>query len=117
MRKRSFAYLFDCIFWYTIYLLPIILMVVYYFKGSATPITAIGDFCQQLGINFSSNPLFEAIYGIFGVDGIFPLLTSSAPLYPVVWFLSMFLVHLAVDVLLFIPRLCHQWIDSFKSKM
>lgn len=109
MRKKTIKNLFDYVFWYGLYLLPLLLMLVYWFKtGSASFINVMSD--AGLSV-LTTNPIYDALNQIFGSGGVLPLFTSPDVIAFCTYFVSVFLVHLAVDFLLFIPRLAHKWMD------
>jgi len=66
---------------------------------------------QKTGITITrDNVVYSALDGLFGATGILPIITNSSILYYFVWFVFVELIHLAVDFLVFIPRLCHKWL-------
>ncbi len=110
MRKRTIKYLCDNIFWYTIYLLPVIFALIYWFKTGSSNLSTImstGGFSI-----LSTNVIYTSLSSLFGVDGIFPLFQSPDILMFLTYFVSVMIIHLAVDVLLFIVRLAHDWLDG-----
>lgn len=111
MRKRSISHLADTIFWFVIYALPLLCYLLYFRSGSSSDFVTFMS--TNLGFVFSdSNPIFTAIQQLFGADGILPFFTSAGDglSYMVTWFVCSFIVHLAVDFVLFIPRLAHKWL-------
>lgn len=118
MREKTLKKLFDNIFWYAVYLLPVISFSFVLFRtGSVTSFETVFD-----GLGFlinSSNPFYVALDSMFGVNGVLPMFTvGSTALFSIVsYFGTCWLFHIAIDVLLFIPRLAHSWIESFNSKI
>lgn len=109
MRKKTLKCLFDNVFWYLIYLLPLILLVVYWCKtGAISVVGAMND--AGLGI-ITTNPVYTSLNGIFGADGVVPFFASPDIIAYGSYFVCVFIFHLAVDFLLFIPRLCHKWMN------
>ena len=107
MRKRTITKLFDTGMWYILYMLPILLMLLYWFKtGSISLVNTMSD--AGLGI-VTNNPIYDSLNSIFGVGGTFPLFANADVICYMTYFISVFIIHLAVDFLLFIPRLCHRW--------
>lgn len=116
MRKRTINHLTDSVMWYFIYLLPLILCVVMSFNSpSSFDLTAMlcgGSF----GVLASeSNVIFKAFEALFGASGVLPLFASGdvgIMLY-MAYFCSVMLLHLAVDFIVFIPRLAHKYMNVF----
>lgn len=117
MRKKTVNHLADTIFWYVLYFLPVIAYVLYLVACepmSAVPVVNMGDFVAQIGLQFdSTNVIYSALVDLFGPGGILPLINSTAIFSVLTYYASVYIVHLAVDVLIFIPRLAHKWLDSF----
>lgn len=115
MRKRSILNLADTLFWYLIYLLPVLM---YLLNCINHDVTAFESFMTTtLGFVFAAdNVIYTALVALLGVDGILPLFTSAAPIMMVAWFASMVLLHLMVDFILFIPRLAHKWLGKFTQE-
>lgn len=133
MRKRNCKNLFDNIMWYTIYMLPIILTIVmsngvlqgmtfvdwqYIFDNTAVTdygfITLFRDVLQSFGI--FDNPIYETLVETFGPYSNIPLVGDyfGYPLFGyMAYFVTVYIFHLMVDFLLFIPRLAHKWLNSF----
>ncbi len=110
MRKKSIKCLFDNFMWYLVYTLPLLLLLIYWFKtGDVSLSNAMTS--AGLGI-FSENPIYTCLTGLFGADGTMPLFTSPDLLVYCSYFVSTFVVHLAVDFVLFIPRICHNWMTG-----
>lgn len=135
MRKRTISKVADTVFWYALYFLPVILTLIqsfrifdgmtfdnweYIMNNSALTdypfIRLLGDNLSALGFEPYSNPICEALMSIFTFEGgIFPSFTQEA-LYGIVgffgWFISVYMCHLMVDFILFIPRLAHKWLKK-----
>lgn len=111
MRKRTISHLCDSIFWYLIYALPFLAYGIQLINGEK--IISLSTFLTQADLITSENLVFSALNGIFGTGGILPLFNNSALLFVCSWFVSVFLVHIAVDFLLFIPRFAHNAFESF----
>jgi len=114
MRKKSQKRLFDNIFWYIIYLLPILAMGIFLAKNGAVDFSIINCF-ESLGISiFSDNIIYITMISIFGVGGVFPIFADGA--YGLLMFASYyvccFFVHMIVDVLLLLPRLVMNFNDK-----
>lgn len=106
MKKwnNTISFTLDKIFWYILYVLPVIL---YLISGNGV---LFDTFLSQIGFTLSEyNPVLSVLSQLFGNSGLLPLFTSDGLLVICSWFVSVFLVHLCVDFLLFIPRLAHRW--------
>lgn len=110
MRKKTIKCLFDNVFWYVVYLLPIGLMLIYWAKTGAVSLSGAMT-SAGLGV-LVQNPIFDALNGIFGTGGVMPLFSSPDIIMFVSYFASCFLLHLFVDVILLLPRLCHKWMSG-----
>ena len=72
------------------------------------------DFVREVGFGFASeNVIVNTLFGLFGRTGFFPLFNTRAPFIIFGWFIGVYLGHLAVDFLLFIPRWAHKFIKDF----
>lgn len=114
MRKRTMNNLFENLMWYLIYLMPLLLWV-----GVSV---RVGHFCSLantfdvIGLNIlTDNVILGTFIQIFGVGGVIPLFVSSDILIYVSYFVSVYLIHLLVDFLLFIPKISHKWLSSLTS--
>jgi len=111
MRKKTISNLFDNFFWYVVYMLPILLLLIYWFKtGSLSLVSCMNS--AGLGV-VVDNPIYTSLNAIFGSAGTFPLFASADLIAFGSYFVCAFLLHLFVDFLLFIPRLCHKWLKCF----
>lgn len=110
MRKRTISHLFDTIMWYIIYLLPLILTIISWRTSGNLSISSI---MTTAGFEIlSTNLIFTSLSALFGSTGIFPIFNSTDILMYMSYFVSIMIIHLAVDVLLFIVRLSHNWLEG-----
>lgn len=110
MRKKTINKLFDNFLWYLLYTLPLLLMLLYWFKtGSISLVSAMSD--AGLSV-LTTNPIYDALFSIFGTGGIMPLFTSPDVIAFITYFASVYIIHLAIDFILFIPRLAHNWMSA-----
>lgn len=116
MRKRTLLNLADQIFWLLVALMPLLL---YAFQFLAYELTSVSEqlpsfyvFMQNFGIgDFAIT--YTVLDDLFGVNGILPLLEAdSVVLLFLSYFATVQIVHLAVDFILFIPRLSHKWLEK-----
>lgn len=117
MRKRTIINIADQLFWFIIACLP---LLVYLVQHLAYELTSASDtlptflaFMQGFGISEQSI-VYTVLAQIFGFDGILPFFTedNNTVLLFLSYFVTVEIVHLAVDFLLFIPRLCHKWMEA-----
>lgn len=126
MRKKTVSHVADTIFWYILYFLPVIGWLIYLFAFGSNPsvvseggvssnatIVGFQSFLSYSGLHvLSNNPLVTTLTSIFGAGGIYPILSPSV-INVLGYFVAVYLAHLAVDFLLFIPRLAHKWMNGF----
>lgn len=113
MRKRTIKYGLDKLFWYAIYMLPLIAYVIYLLKGGYEVIPSLSTAMSNFGFEMlQTSDLFVALHGVFGSGGAVPLFASPDIILYMTYFISMWLLHLAVDFLLFIPKIACKWLDK-----
>ena len=140
MRKKTIKFGLDNIFWYIIYLLPIIITVcvclgafqgdwyqAWYdldadltgqpFRGVLGQVLEDFQFIFDADVD-SVNPIFAVLCRVFTFRGeqgnILPVFGDISPLLGyIAYFISVYLIHLMVDFVLFIPRLAHKWLNYF----
>lgn len=115
MRKRTIKHCAKTIFWYLLYLLPIICYLLYMIAepGTGTNIVSITSFIEQLGINISNNNLvFTTLNEIFGTNGILPFFNDNTLIFIFTYYIEVVIMHLLVDMILFIPKLAHKWLSG-----
>lgn len=113
MRKRTINHLSDTVLWYFIYLFPLLVVLVMSIRAGET--ISLSEFFTTNGYNIlSSGIVFDSLNALFGSSGILPLFgENSGLIYYASWFTSCMLIHLAVDFLLFIPRMAHRFMNKF----
>lgn len=114
MRKKTISFGLDHIMWTIIYIFPILLVL---FASAVTPladvITTVNN--SAFVTDFSSTQIYSVLNDIFGIDGILPLFTGTtgvAVISYMTYFVNVLIIHLAVDILVFIPRIAHEWIGK-----
>lgn len=118
MRKRNVVFLLDNLFWLVMALLPLILHSVNILCYRLSDVTQVPSslFTLLNSALFSDSIVYSSLAELFGPDGILPLFTdSSIYLRYMAYFVSVEIVHLAVDFLVFIPKLCHKWLGMLTS--
>lgn len=113
MRKRNIKYTTDTIFWYIIYLLPVLILLLSLLTTPLADVVTIveNSTFAELGNTF----IFQTLDDIFGINGVLPLFTGTTNvfvLYYMTYFVSVMLLHLLVDFILFIPRLAHKFLGK-----
>ena len=112
MRSRTLKLFFDQFMWYLLYMLPLFAMLFIMFRTGQ--IVDISTVFSSLGLSvFNDNVILTTLTDIFGLNGVFPLFSSNGILVYCSYFVCVFLIHLAVDFLLFIPRLFENLCDKF----
>ena len=118
MRKRTIANLVDSAFWFLVSILPLALYLItclsYKLQSSTDTLTAFLPFMKNLGL-MDSGIIYKSLSDLFGSAGILPLFSAdnNAILVFLSYFVSVEIVHLAVDFLLFIPRIGHKYMNTF----
>lgn len=117
MRKRTVNHVADTIFWYALYFLPVIAYLLYMHgsaKAGVVPSQNLDSFFNGFCDILLENPVSDSLYYIFASDeGIIPLFNDNAVYYFFSWFVFVYLVHLMIDFILFIPRFAHKWLKEF----
>lgn len=114
--KTRFSFKLDKLFWWIVAFAPLFCYFLYvpYKSISGEPksvaLFLLDNFLSDVA--FSANPIWTAFYQIFSKNGVFPLFGSEGALYIFFWFISVELIHLFFDVIVFIPRLAHKWISK-----
>lgn len=112
MREKNIKLMADTFMWYLLYLLPLFVMLLAIFRTGT--IVSIDSVFTSLGLSiFNDNIILTTLTDIFGVGGVFPLFTDNGILIYGSYFVCVYLIHLAIDFLLFIPRLFENLADKF----
>lgn len=113
MRKRNLIFFFDTVFWYLLYFFPVIVYLIVVVPFSGYNIIPFATCFENIGLGFvSDNVVITSLRSIFGSGGVFPLFSTDTPFIIFAWFICTYIAHLAVDFLLFIPRLAHKWLNK-----
>ena len=116
--KNRFGYKLDKLFWWIVALFPIFAYLFFLITASLTQFTSqitFADFLNEhLGIYQSMNSTVSMpIYQIFGPNGIIPMFSGNSGLVQLfAYFVSVEIIHVLFDILVFIPRLAHKWISK-----
>lgn len=123
MRKKTVKCIADEIFWLVLSFLPVIGYLIYLLaygqnagavteSGLGATVLSFGSFMSYSGFHMVGSNLFYPVFtNILGPTGVMPLLNDV-----LVRFFSYFcciqVMHLLVDVLLFVVRLAHKWMNK-----
>lgn len=114
MRKKTFNHSVDTIFWYLLYLMPLIFMAINFIHNQ---VVSFDTFFNVLGITIDTNNIvYTSLINLFGIGGILPLFTDNGIFIYLTYFIFVFIMHLAVDFILFVPRLAHKFLNIFTHK-
>lgn len=122
MRKNGntrFSYKLDKIFWFVISFFPLFSWLIYLFSFSsytAAPLTFYAWLEQNFAFmgQISNSVIYSTFYRLFSitsVDSLFPALSTSLMAF-FTYLVTVEIVHIVYDVMLFIPRLAHKWISK-----
>jgi len=111
MRKRTITFLTDKIFWYLIYSLPLLLILLVSFRSGT--VDSISSLLSAGGFTLSpDNLIYTTLLSLFGSSGVMPLFSDTGFIMLATWFVSTFIVHIAVDIVLWVPRFCHMLLSK-----
>lgn len=115
--KNRFSYKLDKLFWFFIQIFPLLCFAVYCIagtRGNDVVVPTFNSFLIKLGFNYQEGNVFYTVLAqLFGSMGVFPLFVDSGGiiLY-LTYVLTMEVLHVCFDVIIFIPRLAHKWISK-----
>lgn len=121
-RKTSntrYSYKLDKIFWFIISFFPLFSWLIYLFSFSSYTAAPIA-FYAWLEQNFAligqspNSIIYSTLYQIFSVTSVsslFPALSTSLMSF-FTYLITVEIVHIIYDVMVFIPRLAHKWISK-----
>lgn len=88
-------------FWYLVLALPVLAYIFALWGGNAV---SFADVASQFALPLQDSVVGSTISGIFGADGVLPLVTADFMAY-FNYFVGVELIHITIDVLLFLPTL------------
>lgn len=98
----------NILFWSLIYTLPLLILLIQSINGSVTLLSVL----NIVGIN-DNNIIVSVITNIFGSSGVIHLVADNSP---IIIYLSyvviMNIIHIAIDVLLLLPRIAQSFSDK-----
>ena len=124
MRTRKtnntrYSYKLDKIFWFVVSFFPLFSWLLYLFSFSsytASPLTFYAWLEQNFGFmqEISRGVIYSTLYQIFSITSVtslFPALSTSLLAF-FAYLVTVEIVHVLYDVIVFIPRLAHKWISK-----
>lgn len=122
MRKRNIPFLIDSIFWLIMWLMPVLF---YLFNYLAYDITAAGvsvaSFSEFIVNNFGisiNSEIYTTLLTIFTDNNYLGVIDSTISNSLILYTIYLFfveLIHIFVDVILFVPRFAHNFIAKFQE--
>lgn len=117
--NTRFSYKLDKIFWFIISFFPLFSWLVYLFSFSGyteSPLTFYAWLEQNFGFlgQISNSVIYSTFYQIFSITSVtslFPVLSTSFMAF-FTYLITVEIVHVIYDVIIFIPRLAHKWISK-----
>lgn len=114
-----FAFKLDKIFWFVVSFFPLFSWLIYLLSFSsytASPLTFFAWLDQNFGFmgQVQKSVIYSTLYQIFSitsVDSLFPVLSTSLIAF-FTYLVTVEIVHVVYDVIVFIPRLAHKWISK-----
>jgi hypothetical protein len=114
-----FAFKLDKIFWFVVSFFPLFSWLIYLFSFSSyttSPLTFFAWIEQNFGFmgQVQQSVIYSTLYQIFSitsVDSLFPALSTSLIAF-FTYLVTVEIVHVVYDVIVFIPRLAHKWISK-----
>lgn len=116
MRKRNFLYYIDTIFWWVVYSLPVIILIIASTRHFSAVVTNPNVFGALFAV-LENSPIHACLTGFFGTAGVLPLWDSDSVIFLcATWFCSAILIHIVVDIIVFLPRIFHNFIDFLTKR-
>jgi hypothetical protein len=117
--NTRFSYKLDKIFWFIISFFPLFSWLIYLFSFSGyneSPLTFFAWIEQNFGFlgQITNSVIYSTFYQIFSitsVNSLFPVLSTSLMAF-FTYLITVEIVHVIYDVIVFIPRLAHKWISK-----
>lgn len=122
MRKRNLPYFIDGIFWLIMWLLPVLFYMFNYLAYdiavSGISIASFSDFIvNNFGISINSE-IYTTLTTIFTDNnylGVIDSTISNSLILYTIYIFFIELIHIFVDVILFVPRFAHNFIAKFQE--
>lgn len=115
MRKKTISHIIDCSFWALIALLPLVAYVVILWHSGVNGID-LSSVMSRCGFSLlGDNIVVNTMSQLFGSSGVMPFFVDDNLIVYLSYFVIVEIIHLAVDVLLFIPRFAHKFFSCEKN--
>ncbi len=127
MENKKLSKKLSTIFWWVLYCMPLIIFFINFF-GYFRAFEGLGtiEFLETSLFEIAGNqsylpftedlwvPLRDAFISIFSAIGLNPMGGSTFALIVIFsWFITVHLLHIIVDTILFLPRLFHNFIERW----
>lgn len=115
MTKKKISHICDKVFWGLIMLLPLIVYVIYIFNnGNIYPLENVfNDFGFGIDTTSVIYQTFSNIFGVVaGTSASVPAFLSNGVILYITYIVLVELIHLIVDILLYIPRIAMKFLDK-----
>lgn len=120
MRKKTAKYIFEKLMWLTLMFLPVITFTIVNIKTKAeiTNSNTINDYIISYN-DYIGNYWGNVELGVIqnAIEQFTSLIVTETQgykgiIWQISWFVFIEIIHLATDILCFIPRLVHKWVDK-----
>ncbi|MCQ2969593.1 MAG: hypothetical protein MJ191_05700 [Clostridium sp.] len=111
MRKKTINKICDSFMWYLLYLLPVIIFIVSSINDSGS-ITSFKNVMDIFGVSETSI-IYISLSELIGYGGILESFIDSSMILYFSYFIMVNIAHVIVDVVVFLPRLCHKYMSYF----
>lgn len=115
MTKKKISFILDRLFWGFIALLPLLVYLVFIIKNGTT--YSLENVFNDFGFGIdTSSVIYQTFIQIFGVasgsSATIPAFLSNGVVLYISYMVLVELIHLIVDILLYIPRIAMKWLDK-----
>lgn len=113
--KNNAIDVLDSLFWWTIMLFPVLGWLFSFLPDNSQNYTFASFMADVFNYPVSENNVaYTTLLKLFGSDGYLPMagVSDSLCMY-LSYMVYVQFGHMVFDVIVFLPRLCHDWIDSF----
>ena len=111
MTKKKISHIFDKLFWGFIMLLPLLVYVIYILKTGN--IYSLENVFTDFGFGIdTTSVIYQTFISIFGSSGSIPAFLGNGFILYITYIVLVELIHLIVDILLYIPRIAMKFLDK-----
>lgn len=110
MRTRTIETIIDRGFWALVLMMPVLAYLILCLHNTTDFVTVLSQFNVT-----DTNVIYTSLVSLFGSNGYLPFLDTTNDnvlLLYMAYFFCIELIHIIVDVLLFIPRICVGILDK-----